>query len=210
MSKIFVIGGRRGLGKAIVDTWGEMQPQDVCCVTSRKADPRVQFVCDLSRQDQVGELLDKMDQEKPERVFCVAGAGPYGSYLKKEWKDHDWALQVSLLSPLRITHHCLRADYCQQIILVGSSVAESSPDPQASSYSAAKHGLKGFVASVRGEELGGKDLRLFSPPYMDTDMLPVNAAAREAHTIYSPVDVGREFVHWALDPQAAWHKVYTL
>ncbi|MCC6138560.1 MAG: SDR family oxidoreductase [Bdellovibrionaceae bacterium] len=205
-NKVFIIGGRRGLGKNIADHWKRECPEDTVQTSSRTVG--ADYLCDLSQEESVSELLKILDREQPKYVFCIPGGGPYGKFSAKEWKDHSWGLSVTLLAPMRITHHLLRSAYCEQIILVGSAIAESSADPNAASYCAAKHGLKGF-ASTLVEEVSGKDIRLFSPGYMATDMLPANAAVKTGKTPVDPMLVAREFVQWARIPKAAWHKVYT-
>jgi NAD(P)-dependent dehydrogenase (short-subunit alcohol dehydrogenase family) len=92
------------------------------------------------------------------------------------------------------------------VILLGSAVAEASADPGAASYCAAKHALKGLIASLRAE-IPAWDLRLFSPGYMDTEMLPGNAAARR-QGVYSPARMARELWDWSLTPDIGGHKLY--
>ena len=104
----------------------------------------------------------------------MAGGGPHGKFQSKEFKDHLWAYKLNLLFPAELIHWSLRNLSLKQFVLVGSSVAESNADPLASSYSSAKHGLKGLVSSINAEGCDF-DLRLFSPPYMDTDLLPNNS-----------------------------------
>lgn len=205
-SKVFIIGGRRGLGQKIAEEWSRRCIGDVVQTTSRTTGAT--FQADLSKDEDVNSLCAVLDREKPTRIFYVPGGGPYGAFAKKEWKDHSWALSVSLLAPMRILHHATKTSYGQQIIFIGSAVAEGSPDINASSYCAAKHGLKGLVSTVRIEE-ENKDIRLFSPSYMATDMLPANAAEKTGKVVLDPTVVAKEFVNWALEPQAAWHKIYT-
>lgn len=205
MGKVFIIGGRRGLGLAIAQEWRRAYPLDRVKVSSRR--PEAQVICDLSSEKSVEDLLLFLDTEKPQRVFCVAGGGPYGEYVSKQWKDHRWALEVCLMAPLRIAHHCLQAPWCEQLVFVGSAIAESSPDRHAASYSSAKHGLIGFLKTVVQEST--KDIRLFSPGYMATEMLPPNAAKILGSSVLDPQQVAVAFREWASSPQAAWHKIYT-
>lgn len=209
-SKVFIIGGRRGFGKSIVEQWRTIHPQDVLVVSSRSKN--ADYLFDVSREVDVSALLIALDTEKPERVICVAGGGPYGPFMEKEWKDHVWALNVTLLAPMRLLHHCLRATYCEQIVVVGSAIAENEADKGAASYCSAKHGLLGLCKTVVLES--SKDIRLFSPGYMATDMLPVKSASIKAKTVYNPLEAAKELVQWALIskstlPEGAWHKTYT-
>jgi NAD(P)-dependent dehydrogenase (short-subunit alcohol dehydrogenase family) len=207
--KIFIIGARRGLGKEILQQWQSAYPEHIIAATSRREwqTPVAEtFIFDMSLTDQVEQLLKKIEMFLPNRVFYVAGGGPHGAFSEKPWKDHVWALQVSLLSPLRILNFCLQLSSVEQFVAVGSSIAESQPDPYAASYAAAKHGLKGCISSLQGEELH-KQVRLFSPGYMSTDMLPIQAQRRIGQD--APVDsaqlMAKLFIDWAQNPKASWH-----
>lgn len=204
--KVVFIGGARGLGQAVFEHWQCRRPNDTCYVTSRRETPlnTVETLrCDFSVEKDVDHLINQLDLWKPERVFCFPGGGPYGAYTQKDWKDHYWALQVTLLSPARIAHHFLSSEYTKQIVLIGSAIAESQPDPFAASYSAAKHGLYGLVSSLQQEDLG-KDLRLASPGYMATDLLPQKSADKKNLKTRSVVEVAKEIVDWSLR-DGPWH-----
>ena len=62
-----------------------------------------------------------------------------------------------------------------QITFVGSQIAESKADPNAASYAAAKHGLKGLITTIQAEAAQKPNILLFSPGYMQTDMLPAHS-----------------------------------
>jgi short-subunit dehydrogenase len=205
---IFIIGARRGLGKEILGQWRKNFPNDALAGSSRRefvAEGVQTFVFDMSLPEQTEELLLSLSKFAPTKVFYLAGGGPYGDFAEKDWKDHLWSLQVSLLSPLRVLHFCLNLPSVQQIVVVGSAIAESQPDPGAASYAAAKHGLRGCISSLQGEVQ--KDVRLFSPGYMSTEMLPPQAQARLGQTasIDSAEMVAKLFVEWTQNPQASWH-----
>jgi NAD(P)-dependent dehydrogenase (short-subunit alcohol dehydrogenase family) len=86
----------------------------------------------------------------------------------------------------------------KQFILVGSSVAESQSDPKASSYSAAKHALWGLYKTVIKEN-PQIDLRLFSPPYMETDMLPLHSEPRQSGKAWAPEKISSIMLEWIQD-----------
>ncbi len=215
-SKVFIIGGRRGLGKKIAEEWKRVCPQDALQISSRTKIPAADkpaiitetFHWDMSQESGVNGLLKTLQEEQPTHIFYVAGGGPYGPFSRKAWKDHSWSLSVSLLAPMKVLHGALNLASCQQFIVIGSAIAESASDKNAASYCAAKHGLMGLISSVvlEGEN---KDIRLFSPGYMGTDMLPANAAEKTGKPVSDPADVARAFVQWAQTPKAAWHKIYT-
>lgn len=162
--------------------------------------------CDFSVPEQTKNTLAEIRTQRIERVFYFAGGGPYGPYAKKQWKDHMWSFQVNFLTPAELLLHLLKdADYShvRQIVFVGSLVADSKGDPQAASYAAGKHALKGLIDSIHLEGCA-KDLRLFRPSYMDTDMLPPSSAPRRIPgKVMNITKSAQIFVDWVLDPRGA-------
>ncbi|NCN41071.1 hypothetical protein GW916_07445, partial [bacterium] len=67
------------------------------------------------------------------------------------------------------------------------------------SYSAAKHALKGLYLSLRVEKPTW-DLRLFSPGYLDTELLPKGASVRYKK-VWDPEEVSVRFIDWMLDEE---------
>ncbi len=212
------LGCSRGLGRAVtleMDQQGHLEQALLCArkqeslstlATELKCDSEIE-VLDFSQRPSVEILLAALRTHRPQRIFYFAGGGPYGLFASKAWKDHLWALQVSFLTPSEVLHRLLsdqQFDFVKQIIFIGSRIADSRPDPMASSYASAKHGLKGLVESLQGEDLG-VDLRFFRPGYMNTDLLPKNAGPRTQGTseVLEPQNVAKDFVKWALDPSGA-------
>ncbi|MBY0384754.1 SDR family NAD(P)-dependent oxidoreductase [bacterium] len=204
--KILILGARRGLGFEILKLWKARFPNDEVYASSRQPfeylDTKT-FHWDLTVGEDVENLLQTVDKLAPQKVFYVAGGGPYGVFSEKQWKDHQWALQLTLLTPTRLLHHCLNKSFIEQFIMVGSAIAESNPDPGAASYAAAKHGLKGLLATLKTET--SKDLRLFSPGYMNTSMLPRLAQHKINAHIEDASVVAAQFIDWAQNPKASWH-----
>lgn len=200
MSKICVIGASRGLGFQLVRQIQSQLPEVEILSVARSNQPsstEVSTLCvDLSQPQQQQRLIAELGIFQPETVFYVAGGGPYGEYASKKWSDHQWGLEVSFLAPARILHFLLNASFCKQFVAVGSSVAESQPDKNAASYSASKHALRGLITSVNLEN-PKMQVRLFSPGYMDTDMLPKNASVRKTHSVASPKQVANELWSWS-------------
>ena len=160
------------------------------------------FPFDFAKAESLSLLLDEVAARKIKRVFYFAAGGPYGLFASKEWKDHMWSLQVSFLTPSEILHRILTRDdlsCVEQIIFVGSLIADDKPDPMAASYASAKHGLKGLVESVQSEN-SQRDIRFFRPGYMNTGLLPKNAKPRgSGQVLLDPIKVAKQFVDWALD-----------
>jgi short-subunit dehydrogenase len=157
--------------------------------------------------DQDRALLEVV-RFQPTRIFYFIGGGPHGGFASKAWKDHLWAFEVSFVFAARLIHFVLqRANdlkQLKQLILTGSQIAEASADPGAASYAAAKHALLGLISSLH-EEKPSLDLRLFSPGYMDTGLLPGNAWPRQQGLAEDPALVGERFLTWAARPEGPWH-----
>jgi 3-oxoacyl-[acyl-carrier protein] reductase len=192
-SRFAVLGASRGLGAAIVSQLLQDQAK-VFGVARKPSGANIQWcVADISQKDGQDKALKALEEFQPERVICCLGGGPYGAFAAKTWKSHQWALEVSLLFPAQLLHWALNSKV-QQIVMVGSSVAEANSDPGAASYAASKHGLRGLLTTIKDENPAA-DVRLFSPGYMDTDMLPATAKARQL-PVWSPAVVADDLLKW--------------
>lgn len=160
---------------------------------------------DLSK-DMTDSQFDLIRDFNPDIFIHCAGGGPYGLFHEKKFKSHEWALRVNLLSYMQITHTLLnqKPRKIMQMIAVGSSIAESQPDPGAASYSTAKHALLGFSANLRAEypEI---DIRVFSPGYMNTPMLPAQKVIELGQKCLKVDEVAQHFVRWMVDPMGSKH-----
>jgi NAD(P)-dependent dehydrogenase (short-subunit alcohol dehydrogenase family) len=208
-NKIAVIGGSRGLGAALVGLLKARADAPVVRTVSRRspADAENWWQADLSRSQDQDRILIELSAFAPTLVICTVGGGPYGEYGRKNWSDHEWALQVSLIFPAKLWHWALRQPGAHQVVVVGSSVAEDAADPRAASYALSKHGLHGLHRTLVAEARPAApqpaatppvDLRLYSPGYMDTDLLPKNALARQG-LLWSPREVAQDLLQWLED-----------
>jgi short-subunit dehydrogenase len=205
MEKVLILGASRGLGRAVVDEISQ-RPFDLYLMSRKQMNFKSDFKSmsvDVSKEHDQDQIFNEILSFQPHRILNFIGAGPYGKYESKAWKDHRWAFEVSFLFSAKLLHFVLsqKPTQLRQILFTGSSVAEASPDPMAASYSAAKHALLGLVSSVVNEH-PGLDIRLFSPGYMDTEMLPDNAWPRQQKDvkIHQPKDTAKQLVSWILSP----------
>ncbi len=208
------LGCSRGLGHAVC---GEMdrrhfllrallmsrQQEALQKLSKQLSAPSEVKVLDFANPNNVVALVDQLKIFQPKRVFYFSGGGCYGKFASKKWQDHFWGLQVTFLTPAQLLHSCLTdPDLAgiEQIIFVGSQIADNQGDPRASSYAAAKHALKGLIDSILKEGCD-KDIRLFRPGYMDTDLLPPKSPPRLfGDPLTKPEQAAHRFVDWALDP----------
>lgn len=197
-----IFGGSRGLGWSLVQRLGAKSPEDVLAL-SRNA-PETKGLCthlpaDLSKPEKFHEWLVFVEQFQPERAIYCAGGGPFGPFEDSSWKSHQWAFQVTFLSAAWWLRELLPLPDFRQFVFIGSSVAEDSADPKASSYCAAKHAVKGLHRTLVAENTG-KDVRLYSPGYMDTDLLPKGSWPRQqSHPLWNPDLVAVDLLEWSDD-----------
>jgi short-subunit dehydrogenase len=193
---ILVLGGSRGLGLAICEQL-KLLGMDTKSL-SRKSE----LSFDFSKPEIWNAIFLKIQSLKPTRVIYCAGGGPYGSYQKFEWKDHQWAYRANFECPAFLLHQILQKTWAdlRQVAVIGSNIAESNPDPGAAAYCAGKHALKGLITTLQKEELSF-DLRLLSPGYMQTGLLPEGSWPRKSGKARLPADIAQQMIQSISDPQ---------
>lgn len=223
---VAIIGSSRGLGKAIALFVKEhLAEAENLYLFSRKTNLLSElekklnnqfkqiktFSADMSKAEDVSSVSQELARLNPDLVIYSAGGGPHGEFIKKEWKDHEWALRVGLVSPVELLHKWLNIrnpDQPGRFIIVGSRIAESDPDFKASSYAAAKHGLLGLISSIQPELQNNQNKAwLFSPGYIDTEMLPQTATVRHnGAKIMSVETAAQALLRW-VKKDGPWHRV---
>lgn len=213
-SVIACLGSSRGLGAAVAHMY-ERYPHKILRIARKfplletklqnftsSQSTVIDIQADFSQEDQWPQIVETLIAHQVQRIFYFAGGGPYGHFPESKWSAQVWSHRVSFLFPAFLIHAGLK--HFQQIIVAGSSIAGNSADPGAAMYAAAKHGLRGLIGSVQLENKSQQqsfDLRLFSPGYMDTGLLPKNAWPRvrppEGMRIFQPQDVAQLFYEFA-------------
>ncbi len=214
MDRAIILGASRGLGaelakKACANNFPVtgMARKEAPLRLLQQQLPLFEYkIADLAKAEGQDTVIRHLLEESYAKVFCVAGGGPYAAFGAANWKDHEWAWEVTFRSHARVLHALAQAHRFPQVILIGSSVAESGGDKGAASYAAAKHALKGLHASLR-LDYPDWDLRLYSPGYMDTPLLPLNASVRQGG-VYDPIDVANDVWLWSVSADKGGHKVY--
>lgn len=225
MKKVAILGGSRGIGAALAKEMVKQAEPISILLVSRKLPaleklrielhqlkspaPEVQILStDLSKETDQSLCLEKLASFQADHIFCCAGGGPYGAYASKEWKDHLWAYQLCFLFPARLLHWALsqqsKSKNSQQLVLIGSAIAENNLDKNAASYNAAKKAQEALFQSVLVED-HALDLRLFSPGYVDTDLLPPSAEPRYRGNIWPATLVAEKLWAWSRQDTALKH-----
>lgn len=207
-----IIGGSRGLGRELsklaLDSGLSVLVVSRRASASNEATPHLRFFdLDLSNELSVDLIVNLLETETPKYLIYCAGGGPHGEFEKKEWKDHRWSLQVSLLSPLKIMHTALQFPNPPRMVFIGSEIAENKPEPLGASYCASKRGLRGAIESYNQQQRP-KYLRLYSPPYMKTDLLPKNSIPITQNLAVDPKLVAQDLINWMMRDNDSWHRSY--
>lgn len=156
---------------------------------------------DFSKLPIDGAFLQDLENFQATDLIYFAGGGPFGSFADKKWNDHQWALNTTFLYPAQLMHQILSQKKTKwpdlrNLVVIGSAIAESKPDPKAASYAAAKHALKGLIDTVQFELdlVQGLRVHLFSPGYMQTDLLPAHSEPRQKQLAENPLDVAKKLI----------------
>lgn len=231
--KVAILGASRGLGFFIAKSL-TTHPFPSLWLSSRKItelqehpdfqwpqkeQQLVLFPADFTQENALTHLIPSLQAFSPEQIIYCAGGGPYGSFHQKPWHSHLWAFRLNLLFPSQLLHTLLKEKnssfhQLKQVVFIGSAVAENQADPGASSYAAAKHGLRGLLHSLIEENKNNPpvlDIRLYSPHYMNTDLLPKNSKPRQqSQPIDEPSAIAEDLIQWSnksLTTDHSWHRI---
>jgi short-subunit dehydrogenase len=201
--KLAVLGGSRGLGYQV--TKGLLSRGHEVLIASRTQPPEmlpnsVWKSFDFSQEDQAPALIKVLQDFEISTLVYGAGGGPFGLYGDKQWKDHMWALNVSFRFPALLLWQWCQGQALSSVkkfMVIGSAIAEAQPDPKAAMYCASKHALKGLVSTLK-KEYPQKNIELFSPPYMDTQLLPPGAWPRQQGLVQPPAAIAEELLQTLL------------
>ena len=214
IQRIAILGASRGLGWATYQKISAQIPETQFLLVSRKiqncriGNNTQIFSQDFSKMSVSPDFFQALIQFQPTQIIYCAGGGPYGVFETKKWSDHEWALTVNFLYPAQLIHEVLKRvlDFkeLKSFACIGSDIAEAHPDIKGSSYCAAKHALKGLITTLQSEASTSIQLKLFSPGYMATDLLPVNSAPREQNNAESPEKVAEKLIDFITSDQLLW------
>ena len=204
--RILILGASRGLGWALYGQLIRIIPQAQFLLSSRKILDRKEYVTenttllaqDFSKIPIAVDFINSVKSFAPTRIIYVAGGGPYGSYVAKKWSDHQWALTTTFLYPAELLHTLLSQSEnfasLAQVTFVGSQIADNQPDRNAASYAAAKHALRGLITTVQLEVQSKPQILLFSPGYMQTDLIPAGSWPIQQGLAQDPAAVADQLI----------------
>ncbi len=203
--KIVILGASRGLGWATYQQLNTNLENEFLLVSRKIQNNKVtkntkKITEDFSKNSIDVDFLKQIIEFNPTEIIYCAGGGPYGVFENKKWSDHEWALSVNFLYPAQFIHRILnvRSEFknLKSITCVGSDIAENKPDVNAASYAAAKHALRGLIMTLQIENTSNIQIKLFSPGYMQTDLLPANSRPRIESKAADPVHVAEKLIEF--------------
>jgi len=188
VSRTLILGGSRGLGKAL-----KALIPDALAVSRTSTES-----IDLSKETASNSVLTLVSEYEPSRILYVAGGGPHGPYFQKGIKSHKWAYAVNYFTPIQILNDLIEKSYEGEFIYIGSAIAERSTSDKSLSYSASKTAAKSVILSYDSKLLKTK---VFSPAYMDTDLLPKGSWPRMecSELVIEPSKVAEVLLNWLND-----------
>ncbi|MCO5113577.1 MAG: SDR family oxidoreductase [Bdellovibrionaceae bacterium] len=205
-----VFGSHKGLGAAIVKGLLEDPHQDSLALSvvgvSRKdeglwnEDPRYTFLSyDFADEGFYEGLLTQIQIFAPDHIIYCAGGGPFGPYGGQKWNAHQWTYKVNFMWPAQLCWYLAHNFTKTKFTFIGSSIAEAQVgDPAGASYAASKWAMRGLISSL--QEHYPQRFYLYSPGYMDTDMLPPKSYPRvNGDRILNPAEVAEDLVQWLTD-----------
>ena len=202
--KFILLGASRGLGWATYKALQKKFSSGEFLLISRKILTRENEISastrclayDFSTGIAPNEFIEQLLKFEPTALIYFAGGGPFGAYQDKKWSDHLWALNVNFLFPAQLLHSLMRgnAPSLKQVVCIGSKIAEDKSDPGAASYCAGKHALKGLISTLQRENKSPFEIKLFSPGYIQTDMLPPQSWPRKEGLAATAENVALELI----------------
>lgn len=184
--KSLILGGSKGFGRAIS---GHLVNSKELSRSSR-----VESV-DFSRPESLSKIIRHMDDYSPEFIFYVAGGGVHGEYFSKPMHSHRWTFEVNFFRPIEIADYLKHTGFQGIFVYIGSSIAERSDSKNSISYAESKKLALKTLLSLDESEL---KVRVFSPPYMDTALLPKKAWPRleTPDLVLNPKKVAKVLLNW--------------
>jgi NAD(P)-dependent dehydrogenase (short-subunit alcohol dehydrogenase family) len=222
--RILITGASSGVGLAAVERFAREGAEMV--LMARGAEALEDAARRARRQGAVAHAVpvDVTDREAVEAavehavallggldaVVTNAGAVVFGHFLEVEPEDFNRAVEVTFIGAVNVIRAALPAlrSTCGTIVAVSSMMAQL-PLPAFSSYTAAKHALRGFLNTVQVEEREqrtGVRIAMVSPGPLDTPIYgrATSATGRRPATLfdaYDPDEIAKALVRALVRPK---------
>lgn len=142
-------------------------------------------------------------------IVVNAGAAAYGKFSDVEADDFDAAVRVTLLGAVYVIRAALpHLERTAGTIVVTGSVVANLPMPLMTAYAGAKHGLRGFVNSLRVELKATRSpvrIGMVHPGPVDTPfwkhVTPADRMPPDLPVAYRPETVAKALVAAVADPR---------
>ncbi|MCB1852253.1 MAG: 3-oxoacyl-ACP reductase FabG [Gammaproteobacteria bacterium] len=204
---ILVTGASRGIGQAIATRLGDLGGSVVGTATTEAGATAISdhfrvsgiqgrgMVLDVTDQNAVTDLLEKITREYAAPSILVNNAGITRDNLLMRMKEDEWdaIIATNLTSLYRLCKGCLRGMMKARkgrIINIASVVGATGNIGQ-SNYAAAKAGMIGFTKSL-AREVGSRGITVnaVAPGFIDTDMTR-ELSEEQRQALLSSIPLGR-------------------
>lgn len=182
-------GASSGLGSAYAKYIGEIFPEidEIWAVARREGrlaelaakieKPRIVPVeCDLSRDEDIAKLAEKLQNERPEIMLLVnnAGCGFHGDFASSAQEEQLRCVRLNVYALTQVTRIALDYMPAGARVLNTSSIASFAPNANMAVYSASKAYVT-FFSRALNEELrpGGRSSTAVCPAPMKTEFLSI-------------------------------------
>lgn len=180
---VFITGGSRGIGKAMVEKFKSHHFLVAACATTaagaKQSGADLSFVCDVADPMQVSEAIQSIMTTFKRLDVVINNAGIAASnFLTPDASDEEWhqTINVNLNGTYYVAKHAIAhlPDHTGRIINI-SSVLGLKGAPETTAYCATKHAVIGFTKSL-AQTLASRRItvNVICPGWVRTDM----AAAR--------------------------------
>ena len=171
LGTVYVTGGSRGLGAAVVDAVGAAGGRAV--VLDRvPPDTDVPYAeVDLSDWEAATRAVDRMVEEvgPPEAVVTAAGIDACGPLAEIEQVDWQRVIQVNLFGTVAVIRACLpHLERSRGTVVTVSSTLGLRGADAATAYSASKFAIRGFSQALAVEYAGRVGVTCLLPGGMRT------------------------------------------
>lgn len=124
------------------------------------------IACDITSEDSVNALLERVDNEQIrfDMLLNVAGVDYEGGFLERDFRDIQRILMLNNTATLRMTHAILQRRRSENVpfsLVFVSSLASMYPMPLKATYAASKRFLLDMAVAL-SQELGSRDVRVLA------------------------------------------------